>query len=159
MAPFVVRRIVYAPVPRVWEVLTDFASHEQAAPLTRVITDPGEPGVGWSFSAVTGFGPGCFRDNMRIELWEPPSREHPNRPARYRLIKRGPVLGGWVNVQVTSLGGVLGPGISELIWTEELHVRLPLVRQAVAPVLGPVSQRAYGHFIDKLLSSSVRYQS
>ncbi len=158
MAPFVVRRIVHAPAERVWAVLSDFANHSQWVPLTKIIADPGDPRVGWSFTAATGVGPGCLRDKMTIDLWEPPTREQPTRPARYRVSKRGPVFGGWVNVQVTSLGGVIGPSSSEVVCTEDLRIRVPVLGRALSPLIEPLGKAAYGHALDRMLASAIRHR-
>ncbi len=154
MAPFVIRRIVHTPADRVWAVLSDFAEHGRYVPLTRVRTDPGGPRVGWSFTAISGYGPGVLRDMMTVDLWEPPSREQPSRPARYRITKHGALLGGWANVQVTPLGGVLQPSTSELIWIEDLWLRLPLLGPALSPLIAPITKAAYEMVIDRMLAAA-----
>lgn len=159
MAPFVVRRIVHTPAERVWGVLADFASHGRWAPMTRVRTDPGPPRAGWSFTATTGCGPGMLRDRMTVDLWEPPDRTQPGRPARYRVTKHGPILRGWANVQVTSLGGVIGPSTSEVVWTEDLWLGVPLVGRIMSPLLHPLGRLTYGVVIDRMLAAAARQRA
>lgn len=156
MAPFVVRRIVHTPTERVWGVLSDFAGHGRWMPMTTVRTDAGPPQAGWSFTAITGYGPFILRDRMTVDLWEPPERAHPSRPARYRVTKHGPILLGWANVQVTSLGGVLGPSTTEVVWTEDLRLRSPLLGRAMSSLLQPLGRLTYGVVIDRMLAAAAR---
>ncbi|MBK7722713.1 MAG: SRPBCC family protein [Austwickia sp.] len=156
MSPFVVRRIVQTPAERVWAVLSDFSSHGRWVPLTRIRSDPGQPRVGWSFTAITGVGPGVLRDRMTVELWEPPNRARPQRAARFRITKHGPVLRGWVNVQVTPVSGTLGARTTEVIWTESLRLRLPFLGALLAPVLAPISKSAYEVVIDRMLAAAAK---
>lgn len=156
MAPFVVRRIVPVACDRVWGVLSDFRGHGRWAPATRVRADPGEPRPGWSFTAITGYGLGVVRDVMTVDLWEPPAREAPTRPARFRISKRGPFFGGWANVQVTPLGGVLGPSTCEVVWTQDLRVRVPVLGRLLAPLIRPLSKAAYEVVIDRMLVAAAK---
>lgn len=159
MAPFVVRRIVHIPAERVWGVLADFASHGRWMPLTRVHTDPGPPRPGWSFTATTGYGLAALRDPMTVDLWDPPDRAQPSRPARYRISKHGPLLRGWANVQITALGGVLGPITSEVVWTEELWLGVPLLGPVVSPLLQPLGRLTYGVVIDRMLAAAAQHRA
>lgn len=96
MPPIVVERRVPRPLPAVWAVVADVASHR--LPLTRVETDPGQPRVGWGFRGISGLGPLRLVDAMVLTRWSPP------RPgadaAEYAVAKVGRLLAGWADVRL-----------------------------------------------------------
>lgn len=71
MAELVVTQEVAAPAERTWEVLTDWAVHDQWMLLTRA---EGGREQGAEIRAFTGIGPVGFLDTMTITVWEPPRR-------------------------------------------------------------------------------------
>lgn len=99
-----------APADVLWSVVTDVARHGRYVPLTSVTTAPGEPYPGWRFTAYTGVRPVAMPDHMAVTLWQP--------PRRVRIVKLGPVLLGWADIEVEPLGD----GRSRVTWTEEITV-------------------------------------
>lgn len=130
MAFFEVSREVNASVETVWERITDWASHGEFVPLTKIHnTDDG-------FNARTGIGAFGFNDPMRIEEWEPPHR--------CRLVKTGRVVRGWAEIVIepTNAG-------SFLTWREELTVWG--VPRFVDPLQRRVAAKLFSRVVDGLL--------
>src|SRR6476661_10987943 len=105
-----------APPPMVWGVLADFAAYGSWMPLTRMRLDDGDPHPGWGFAGVSGLGPLAFTDSMLLTDWTPPQD---GRPASFRVVKTGRLLGGWARVQVVPRGRG-----SRIIWDQVLTVAL-----------------------------------
>ncbi len=105
---FVVEREVAAPADRVFAAVADVSAHGGAIPWTRIETSPGEPGVGWRFTARSGPRMAPLVDEMVLTRWEP--------GRRYALSKLGPLLRGWADIEVhpTERG-------SRVVWSEEIR--------------------------------------
>ncbi|MBZ6474936.1 SRPBCC family protein [Streptomyces griseocarneus] len=117
MALFELHRDAALPVGEVWLRLTDWERHAAALPLTRiVVTTPFPTHVGTRFVARTGIGPLAFDDPMDVVLWRPPAG---GGPGRCRLEKRGRVVTGWAELEVSGRPG----GGSRVVWREDLGVR------------------------------------
>ncbi len=136
---FTIRLESTAAADRLWAVLTDFPGHERLVPATTIQTDPGTPRVGWEFTATTGRGAAAVPDRMLLTVWEP--------PVRFRLVKLGPVLTGWVDVSVT----MAGPG-SCLTWTEEVRPRA--FPRALQPVVDATAERAYRRVLASFVAAA-----
>lgn len=107
MAELVVARDVAASPARVWEVMTDWAAHEQWMPLTRA---EGGRGVGEGVRAFTGVGRVGVVDTMTIAVWEP--------PARVVMRHTGSVVRGSGSFEVRPLG----PDRCRVVWSEWLDL-------------------------------------
>ena len=142
MAVFEVRRASRRPVEECWRRVTDWDRHSALVPLTRVGLTAGErTQLGSTVLARTGVGPLGFDDPMEVVRWEPPP---PGGTGRCRLEKRGSVVRGWAEIEVSA-----GGGGSLLLWREE--VRLRGFPRAVDPVVAAVGQRMFARVIDRLL--------
>lgn len=73
MARIRVRTVLDAPPERVWEDLSDLASHPEwmADAVALRFTSPQTSGVGTRFECLTKVGPFCLTDEMRITEWVP----------------------------------------------------------------------------------------
>ncbi len=105
---FVVEREVAASPDRVFAAVADVAAHAGPIPWTRIETSPGEPGVGWRFTARSGPVRLSVVDEMVLTRWEPGER--------YAITKLGPVLRGWADISVHPSGSG-----SRVVWAEEIR--------------------------------------
>lgn len=144
MAVIAVQRDVPRPLWAVWAVVADVAGHR--LPLTRVHTDPGRPGVGWRFRAVTGVGPLRFTDAMVLTQWCPPTADSDH--AGYAVVKTGPVLSGWAQVSLQARGAAG----TRLRWREEI-VAHP---HALGRLAQPLSDRAVQLMFDRAVTEMLR---
>jgi len=92
-----------------WRRVTDWPRHGEAVPFTVVTGD------GRTVAARTGIGRFGFTDVMDVERWEPPQGSA--GVGRCRLVKRGPVVTGWAEIEVRPYRGA-----SAVRWREELRV-------------------------------------
>ncbi|MET9552105.1 SRPBCC family protein [Streptomyces sp. NPDC006645] len=147
MTVFRVARGTALPAEEAWLRITDWPAHGGGVPLTRVlVTTPGPTGTGTVFVARTGVGRARFDDPMEVVRWEPPAA---GRPGRCRLEKRGRVITGWAEIEVTESGGR-----TLVRWTEELRVRfLPRFLDGVTARTGRV---VFGRVVDGLLRGQGR---
>ena len=134
-------RDTHAPPAVVWDVVTDFGGYGRWLPLTRVRTDPGPPRVGWGFAGVTGWGAVAFTDSMLLTEWVPPV----TGAGRFRVVKTGWLLGGWVQVDVEPCGDG-----ARLHWSEDLVVRPLPFKRLFAPALRRAAARVYGAAVDAM---------
>lgn len=105
---FVVEREVAAPAEVVFAAVADFAAHAGPIPWTRIETSPGEPSVGWRFTALSGPTALPLVDEMVLTRWEP--------GRRFALTKLGPLLRGWADIEVRPSGSG-----SVVAWAEEIR--------------------------------------
>lgn len=105
---FVVEREVAAPPEQVFAAVADVSAHGGAIPWTRIETSPGDPGVGWRFTARSGPRAFALVDEMVLTRWEP--------GRRYALSKLGPLLRGWADIEVEAT-----PTGSLVRWSEEIR--------------------------------------
>lgn len=113
MAKFEVRRETSLPAAEAWSRLTDWETHGLFIPLTTVSRSG--VGVGSSFCARTAVGPFGFDDIMDVTEWQPPVGDN---PGRCRIVKRGRVISGWAELEVTPT-----PAGSIVRWVEEASIR------------------------------------
>jgi uncharacterized protein YndB with AHSA1/START domain len=141
-----------APPGPVWDVLTDFAAYGRWMPLTHMRVDAGAPRVGWGFAGFSGVGRVGFWDPMLVTAWAPPV----DGRGRFRVVKTGWVLGGWVEVSVAPRDG----GGTRLDWAEDAVVRPVPFRRRLARLLDPALDKAsrwlYGRAIDAMLAEALR---
>lgn len=138
MTAFTIERHVPASPQEVWERVTDFASHGDWVPLTRMRTDDGPPRLGWEFAGVTGLGPLSFSDTMLVTRWEP--------PRAFRVVKTGRLVEGWAEAELNeAAGGTL------LHWTEDLGVRSVLARP-LRPLTDRIGRKQAERILDRMLA-------
>jgi carbon monoxide dehydrogenase subunit G len=116
----------------VWARVTDWRRHGDVVPLTRVTVD------GDRFTARTGVGPVGFDDVMEVVSWDP--------PRRCRVEKRGRVVQGWAEIDVSPRDG----GGSHLTWREDVHVRG--VPRFLAPLEALAGRLLFTRTVDALLA-------
>jgi len=142
MPPIVVERRVPRPLPAVWAVVADVASHR--LPLTRVETDPGQPRVGWGFRGISGLGPLRLVDAMVLTRWSPP------RPgadaAEYAVAKVGRLLAGWADVRLEADG----PAATSLRWREEILLRPVVLGRLLRPLTEVAVAWMFEREVDRL---------
>jgi len=143
MAHLHLTRETHAPPAVLWDVVTDFAAYGQWMPLTRMRLDDGGPRPGWGFAGRTGVGPLRFTDSMLVTLWRPPGEG----PARFRVVKTGRLLGGWVDVAVEPLGSG-----SRLDWREDVVVRPLPLKRALAPLVAGGAVWLYARALDAMVA-------
>ena len=150
MGTFAIERIVAAPPPRVWDVITDWAGYARWMPLTTMRLDQGPTRVGWSFAGLTGLGRVRFSDAMRITDWAPPSD---GGPGSFALVKVGRLLAGWAEVTVLPIAG---GEQTRLLWRENIVIRpIPLGR-LLAPLTDRASEALFATVIDNIAAEAVR---
>ncbi|GAA2392152.1 SRPBCC family protein [Streptomyces glaucosporus] len=142
MARILIRRRTALPPEEAWRRLTAWEHHARHVPLTSItVATPPPTRVGTRFTARTGVGRAAFDDPMEVVRWEPPVR---GRPGRCRLEKRGRVMAGWAEVEVTGRdAGAL------VVWREEVRVRaLPWLPDAL---VAPAARLLFGRVVAGLL--------
>jgi hypothetical protein len=124
MALFVIECPSPYPVDETWRRLTEWQRHGAYVPLSSVaVRSEGPTRVGSVVVARTGVGRAGFDDPMEVVRWEPPGG---GRPGFCRLEKRGSVVLGWAEIEVSARGER-----SWVVWREEARVaRLPRVFDA-----------------------------
>lgn len=118
------------PAEEAWARLTDWPRHGEHVPLTTITrTERG-------FVARTGSGRLAFDDEMEVVTWDP--------PRHCRLEKRGRVVTGWAEIDVTPLD--LGCRVE---WREVAHwIGVP---GALGGVEAAAGRRLFGRVIDGVL--------
>ncbi|WP_405679205.1 SRPBCC family protein [Streptomyces sp. NBC_01511] len=165
MTVFRIARRTALPADEAWRRITDWPAHGRRVPLTRIrVETPGPTGTGTVFVARTGLGRVRFDDPMEIVRWEPPA---PGSPGRCRLEKRGWVITGWAEIEVTPASAretgetwQIGQtdsgadGRTVVCWAEELRVSfLPRFLDRVTARTGRV---VFGRVVDGLLRGQER---
>lgn len=153
MAPVRTDIIVAATPGQAWGLVTDWTSHSRWIPRTTVTLDSDSPvsaGVGTRFTGRTSLGGGAasgagtvgrflgglgkrvgFDDPMVVTQWQPPD-ERGNGCCR--VLKRGPWLTGWAEVQVAATDG--GTRVS---WLEDVRTRwVPRFADPLVSAVGSV---------------------
>ncbi|MEV0778920.1 SRPBCC family protein [Streptomyces sp. NPDC050433] len=146
MTVFRVARRTELPADEAWRRVTDWPAHGRRVPLTGIRVETPEPtGTGTVFVARTGLGRVRFDDPMEIVRWEPPEA---GRPGRCRMEKRGRVITGWAEIEVTEAAPESG-GRTLVCWAEELRVAfLPRFLDGVTARTGRL---VFGRVVDGLL--------
>ncbi|MDG9703226.1 SRPBCC family protein [Streptomyces sp. DH37] len=140
-----IERRTHLSAGEAWRRLTAWERHARHVPFTAITVATAPPTrVGTRFTARTGVGRAGFDDPMEVVRWEPPAR---GRPGRCRLEKRGSVVLGWAEVEVSPVdGGAL------VVWREEACVR-GLPRPMDAPTAW-VGRLLFGRVVTGLLRDS-----
>ena len=108
---FVVRRHLSLPARIAFDELVDWSGHADWVPMTSVVIEAGNGGVGTTFVATTGIGPLALPDRMRVESLDADAMT-------VHIVKIGPVLTGDVHLAVTR------PSAStcDIDWDEDVQV-------------------------------------
>ncbi|WP_164412465.1 SRPBCC family protein [Streptomyces salinarius] len=143
MATFSLERTVPLTPGEAWRRLTRWERHGDTVPLTRVTAGPpGPTRRGTLVVARTGAGPLAFDDPMEVTVWQPPRED---APGRCRMEKRGGVVRGWAEIEVSAEPG----GRARVVWREELDVRL--LPSLFDGVLARSGRLVFGRTVDRLL--------
>ncbi len=137
MTSFEVAVDVDAPVQRTWDALTDWASHGDWIPMTRMrVTSPEPRGLGASFVGRSGIGPLAFDDPMVVTRWEPPGR---GRPGRCDVRKTGRIVRGGASFEVGER-----PGGSRVRWREDVEVPPEALTRRLGPLVAVGGRVLFG---------------
>ncbi|MFI6080722.1 SRPBCC family protein [Streptomyces sp. NPDC051217] len=151
MTVFRVARRTSLPADEAWRRITDWPAHGRRVPLTRtLVKTPGPTGTGTVFVARTGLGRVRFDDPMEVVRWEPPAA---GSPGHCRLEKRGRVITGWAEIEVTQTRTAPETGGRTLVcWSEELRASfLPRFLDRLTARAGSV---VFGRVVDGLLRAA-----
>ncbi|KRE54947.1 SRPBCC family protein [Phycicoccus sp. Soil748] len=144
MAALHLVRETSATPAQVWDVVAAFDGYGAWMPMTRMVTDEGQPRVGWGFAGLTGLGRLAFSDSMLVTRWDPPAD---GTTGVFRVVKTGRLLGGWAEVTVSPRED----GGSRLDWVEDVVVRPLPFKRFFDPLLDRASAWLYGRAIDAML--------
>lgn len=134
---FTVKRHLDLPASAVFEDLIDWRGHAQWVPMTRVVIEEGDGGVGTVFVATTGLGPLALPDRMKVDALDLVAMTA-------KITKLGPVLTGDVTLEVHPAGD----SACDLLWDES--VRVPVLPQIFAKPVGAIASLAFSVSISAL---------
>jgi len=149
MATFTIERVVAAPPPTVWQIITDWSGYARWMPLTTMRLDQGPTGVGWSFAGLTGVGRLRFSDVMRITDWAPPTDVG---SGTFRLVKVGRLLAGWAEVSVLP---VAGGEQTRLVWRENIVIRPVVLGRLLVPLTDRINRALFARVVDAMATEAV----
>jgi hypothetical protein len=142
---FVLRRHTPLSPTAAFAAVADFRGHAKGVPFTHVQAGPGQPAVGWSFTAITALGPLALHDSMVLTRWEPPG---PDGLGGYTLRKTGRVLAGWAAVDVAPSAS----GGTDVQWAEQIDLRPRALGTLTALASHWAGARLLGRALDILLA-------
>lgn len=134
---FTVRKSLPLPARVAFDELVDWRGHAAWVPMTRVVIESGDGGVGTTFVATTGLGPLALPDRMRVESMD-------SDAMKVTVVKVGPVLTGDVHLAVESVGDTA----CTVLWDED--IRVPVLPQFLAVPVGAVARKAFEISIDRM---------
>lgn len=134
---FEVSRGLSLPARVVFDELVDWQGHAAWVPLTRVVLESGDGGVGTTFVATTGIGPIALPDRMRVE-----SIDRGSMTAT--VVKIGPLLTGEVYLAVQPSGDTA----SRLTWRED--VRVPGLPGILSRPVAAIAAKAFSVAIGRM---------
>lgn len=134
---FTVRKSLPLPARVAFDELVDWRGHAAWVPMTRVVIESGDGGVGTTFVATTGLGPLALPDRMRVESMD-------SDAMKVTVVKVGPVLTGDVHLAVESVGDTA----CTVLWDED--IRVPVLPQFLAAPVGAVARKAFEVSIDRM---------
>lgn len=129
------------PITTAWTRVSDLTAHADGVPFTSSTSDPGEPGVGWRFTARTAVGRLGFDDPMTVTVWEPPHR--------LRVEKTGTVLAGWADITLaeTASGG------TEVTWREEIVPASPALARVTRAGFDAAGRVVFARALRRILAA------
>jgi len=134
---FTARKHLRVPARTAYDALVDWQGHADWVPMTRVVIESGDGGVGTVFVATTGLGPAALPDRMRVEAMDP-------EEMTVDIVKIGPVLHGDVRIAVTASSNTT----CEIAWHEDITI--PVVPSFAAPAVEVATKKAFEKSIDRL---------
>lgn len=134
---FTVRKHLPLPGRIAYSELVDWRGHAAWVPMTRVVIESGDGGVGTTFVATTGLGPLALPDRMRVEAMDVEART-------VTVVKIGPVLTGDVRLAVESVGDAA----CTVLWDED--IRVPVLPQFLAGPVATVARKAFEVSLDRM---------
>ncbi|MGI9196468.1 MAG: SRPBCC family protein [Candidatus Nanopelagicales bacterium] len=134
---FEVLRHLHIPARTAFDELIDWRGHARWVPMTRVVIESGDGGVGTTFVATTGLGPLALPDRMRVGSLDP-------QQMTSSIVKIGPVLTGDVRLAVHATS----ESTCDLTWLED--IRVPLLPGFLAKPVGAVARKAFEVSIDRM---------
>lgn len=134
---FTVRKHLPLPGRIAYDELVDWRGHAAWVPMTRVVIEEGDGGVGTTFVATTGLGPLALPDRMRVESMDSDART-------VSVVKIGPVLTGEVHLAVESVGDAA----CTVLWDEDIKV--PLLPGFLSKPVGAVARKAFEVSLDRM---------
>ena len=142
---FTVRKHLPLPGRIAYDELVDWRGHAEWVPMTRVVIEAGDGGVGTTFVATTGLGPLALPDRMRVEAMDSDART-------VTVVKIGPVLTGEVHLAVESVGDAA----CTVLWDEDITV--PLLPGFLAKPVGAVARKAFEVSLDRMAKHARKRQ-
>jgi hypothetical protein len=127
---FTVRKYLPLPGRIAYDALVDWRGHAEWVPMTRVVMESGDGGVGTTFIATTGIRPLALPDRMRVEAMDADART-------VTVVKIGPVLTGEVQLAVESVGDAA----CTVLWDED--IRVPWLPGFLAKPVGAIARKAF----------------
>ena len=134
---FRVRRPLPLPASVAFDELVDWRGHAEWVPMTRVVIESGDGGVGTTFVATTGLGPLALPDRMRVAAMDSEART-------VTVVKIGPVLTGEVRLAVQPDGDTA----CTVLWDED--IRVPLLPEFLSKPVGAVARKAFEVSLDRM---------
>ena len=142
---FTVRKHLPLPGRLAYDELVDWRGHAAWVPMTRVVIESGDGGVGTTFVATTGLGPLALPDRMRVEAMDSDART-------VTVVKIGPVLTGDVHLAVESVGDAA----CTVLWDEDISV--PLLPGFLSKPVGAVARKAFEVSLDRMAKHARKRQ-
>jgi len=127
---FTVRKHLPLPGHIAFDELVDWRGHAEWVPMTRVVIEAGDGGVGTTFVATTGLGPLALPDRMRVDSLDA-------EKMTVHISKIGPVLTGDVHLAVHPVTETT----CDLTWVED--VRVPYLPSFLAPPVAFAARKAF----------------
>ena len=142
---FQVRRPLPLPARVAFDELVDWRGHAEWVPMTRVVVESGDGGVGTTFVATTGLGPLALPDRMRVAAIDSEART-------VTVVKIGPVLTGEVQLAVEPAGDAA----CTVLWDEDIKV--PLLPGFLSQPVGAVARKAFEVSLDRMAKNARKRQ-
>ncbi len=140
---FELSRIVPMTPELAWQRLTDWRSHGEWIPLTRVDVDPDDPD---RFTAWSGIGRIALEDRMHLI-----DRTVDDSGRRARIAKLGPVLVGEAEFSVSA---GIAPDSAVVQWREVVSV--PFLPRMLAPVAAWIGKCLFTMALGRMARTSRR---
>lgn len=127
---FCASRVVVGSPAALFAALCDVGSHGRWIPLTRVEVDSGPVVPGSSFVAFSGLGRLALEDRMEVV-----GLHRSDRGGWCRVVKLGPHLGGFAQLEVWDLGPSVRADAHECVVVLREEVVLPRVLRPVSSLV------------------------
>ena len=122
---------------RAWDRLSDWSTHGEWIPMTRMEVDPADPN---RFTAWSGLGKLALEDRMQVV-----ATSTDTETKTCRVAKLGPVLVGEAEFAVSPAST---PGHAVIQWREDVSV--PYLPSFLAPVAAALGKALFGASIKRM---------